>query len=112
MIVKYALLLLAGVAIASVSQIVLKLAADKEYGSLLREYLNPAVIIGYFLMFLSTILVILGYRGLEYKNGPVLESLGYIFILVLSILILREKATVKKIIGNILIVAGVVVFYL
>lgn len=109
---RYYLFIIAGVLIASVSQIVLKRTALQEHGSLLREYLNPGVIIGYLLLFGSTILGIMGLSGLAYKNGPVLESLGYIFILVMSALILKEKLTKRRMIGNAIIIIGVLVFYI
>jgi drug/metabolite transporter (DMT)-like permease len=109
---KYYLFIIAGVMVASVSQIVLKRTASREHGSLIKEYLNPGVIIGYLLLFGSTILGIMGLSGLAYKNGPVLESLGYIFILVMSALILKEKLTKRRIIGNTIIVIGVIVFYM
>lgn len=64
------------------------------------------------MMVVSTILVILAYRGIEYKNGPVVEALGYILILILSYIFFREPITKKKVIGNILVLLGIAVFYL
>lgn len=51
-------------------------------------------------MVISTILVVLGLKGVQYKNQPIIESLGYIFVMILSNLFLGEKITKKKIIGN------------
>ena len=70
-------MLFLSVLIASFSQILLKKSAKKQYDSFLKEYLNPYVIIGYAMMVGSTILTILAYREVAYKNGPVIESLGY-----------------------------------
>lgn len=109
---KYMLFLLASVTIASFSQIILKIAAKKTYSSVIKEYLNPHVIIGYGMMVLTTVMTLLAYRGLDYKNGPVIESIGYIFVMVLSSLFFKEKITKKKLLGNILILVGVFVFYL
>ena len=64
------------------------------------------------MLFVSTILTILAFKGLDYKNGPIIESLGYIFILFLGSIFLKEKITKKKITGNILILLGIVVFYI
>lgn len=108
----YLLLLLASVVIASLSQIILKKSAQKHYESFVKEYINPYVIIGYGMMVVSTLLTILAYRGLAYKNGPVIESLGYILIMFLSFIFFKERITKKKILGNILILVGVFVFYL
>lgn len=108
---NYMLLLVLSVVVASLSQILLKKSAEKSYQSLLREYLNPWVISGYGLMVVSTLLTVGGYAGLEYKNGAVIESLGFVLVMLLSRLFFREKITKKKLIGNALILLGIVVFY-
>ena len=105
------LLLVLSVVVASLSQILLKKSAEKSYQSQLREYLNPWVISGYGLMVVSTLLTVGGYAGLEYKNGAVIESLGFVLVMLLSRLFFREKITKKKLIGNALILLGIVVFY-
>ena len=52
-------------------------------------------------MVISTILMLLvRVKGVQYKNQPIIESLGYIFVMILSNLFLGEKITKKKIIGN------------
>ena len=109
---SYVFLLIASVLIASCSQIILKKSASKEYSSIIREYLNIRVIVGYGMMFISTILTIFAFKGLDYKNGPIIESLGYIFIMFLSRIFLKEKITKKKVIGNALILLGILVFYI
>lgn len=109
---KYILLLLCSVTIASFSQILLKTSARHSYESLFQEYANPYVIIGYGMMLLSTVTTILAYRGLAYKNGPIIESLGYLLVMVLSLLFFGEKITRRKLLGNALILLGVAVFYL
>ncbi|MBN2618550.1 MAG: EamA family transporter [Spirochaetales bacterium] len=96
--------------VASISQVLLKKSANNTHSSFIREYLNPYVIIGYFLFFASTILAILGYKHLPLKFGPVLESLGYVFILILSIIFFNEKIGKNKIIGTLLIVLGIIIF--
>ena len=105
------LLLVLSVVVASLSQILLKKSAEKSYQSLLREYLNTWVISGYGMMVVSTLLTVGGYAGLEYKNGAVIESLGFVLVMLLSRLFFREKITKKKLIGNALILLGIVVFY-
>ena len=109
---NYIWFLLASVTVAAFSQILLKMSARKTYPSVIREYLNPHVIIGYGMMVLSTVLTILAYRGLDYKNGPVIESLGYILVMILSLIFFGEKITRRKLLGNLLILAGIFVFYL
>lgn len=106
------IVLVVSVFIAAVSQILLKKSALKEYGIVIFEYLNPYVISGYILLFLSTILTIIALRGMDYSNVPVIECLGYIFVMIMSRMFLGEKVTKKKIIGNGLIILGILVYYM
>lgn len=101
------------VVVSSFSQILLKKSAKKTHSSVIREYMNPYVICGYGMMVVATILTVLAYKyGLQYKNGPVIESLGYVLIMVLSLFFFGEKITWKKFLGNALVVLGIVIFYI
>ena len=104
--------LLAGVLAASFSQVLLKKAAMRAWPSFLREYLNPWVAGGYFLLLSSTALNIAGLRGLSFQNGPVMESFGYVFVLFLSRLFFGERITKRKLAGVGCILAGMLIFYL
>lgn len=109
---RYMLCLFAGVTIASISQILLKKSAMKTYSSVIREYLNPWVIGGYGLMFVSMVCSIVAYTGVDYKNGPVIESLGNILVPALSFLVFKEKISLRKALGIATIMAGIFVFYM
>lgn len=74
------------------------------------EYINIYVIGGYGITFLCMILMIIAYRGMPYKLGAILESLVYLYVMILSSLLLGEKLTPKRIVGNLLIVCGVAIF--
>lgn len=110
--ISYMLILIVSVLIASISQILLKKSAEITYPSLLKEYLNFYVVFGYGMMVISTVLTIIAFKGLDYKNGPIIESIGYLFVMLLSWKFLNEKITKKKIIGNALILIGIVIFYI
>lgn len=99
-------------AVAAFAQVLLKKSAAKEHGSFIKEYLNPYVIIGYGMMFLGMLMCVIAYRHVEYKNGPVMESLGFIWVMLLSRLFFGEKITRRKLIGNALILLGIATFYL
>lgn len=109
---SYYILYLISVTIAAFSQLLLKKSANRTHESLLKEYLNPYVIGGYGLLVVSMLLTIGAYRGLAYKNGPIIESLGYVLVMLLSGIFLKEKITARKIAGTALILAGILVFYL
>ena len=103
--------MICSVVVASFSQVLLKKSSNKQHKSIIKEYLNWQVICGYGLLFLSTILTIFAFRTISYTSGPLLESLGYVLIMFLSYSFFKEKITVKKVIGNLLIITGIVVFY-
>ncbi len=100
------------VAVASISQVLLKKSALKTYNTVVREYLNPYVISGYGLLFLSMLLTIYAYSGMEYKNGPVIESLGNVVVLVLGYFVFGERISVRKMAGIACIMAGIAVFHI
>lgn len=110
--ISYYILYLISVTIAAFSQLLLKKSANRTHESLLKEYLNPYVLGGYGLLVMSMLLTIGAYRGLAYKNGPIIESLGYVLVMLLSGIFLKEKITARKIAGTALILAGILVFYL
>jgi len=97
------------VLIASVSQILLKKSAMKQYAYKWQEYLNPYVIFGYGLLFLSMLLTVYGYKGVDLKTGPVIESTSYVFVAILSAIFLKERVSGKKKLGLLIIVIGVIV---
>lgn len=95
---------------ASVSQILLKISADKTYPSRLREYLNLYVMTGYGLLFLSTILTMLALKRVPLSWAPVIESSSYIFVSVMGFWILKERFTKRKLLGLLVILGGILVF--
>ncbi|HEX2938096.1 MAG TPA: EamA family transporter [Ruminiclostridium sp.] len=110
--IKYYSFMVLSVVLAAVSQVLLKISANKKHDSFLKEYLNIHVITGYGLLVCSTILTIMAFKGLDYKNGPVIESLGYLFVLLLCRFFLKEKITVRNIVGNLVIIFGIIIFYI
>ena len=105
-------LLLLSVFISSVSQIILKKAADKTYEITLKEYMNPMVIGAYGLFFCSVILTMLALKHVPLSMSPILESTGYIFVSVMGYIFLKERFSRRKLMGFALILAGIVIFNL
>lgn len=106
----YAAILLVGVFISSVSQVLLKKAAMKQYASPIREYLNPQVIFAYALFFGTTLLSILAYRGIPLSLGPVLEATSYIYVTFFGVTIFKEKMNRKKLFSLAVLLAGIVIY--
>lgn len=111
MINIYMIVMFLSVSAASVSQLLLKKSAMKTYASVIKEYLNPLVIGGYAILILSMFLTIYAYSGMDYKNGPIIESFGNVLVLVLGYVFLKEKISFKKLIGIGCIMVGMAVFY-
>ncbi len=112
MISRFMVSMFLSVVVASVSQVLLKKSALKKYDNVIKEYLNPYVIGGYGLLFGSMLLTVYAYSGMDYKNGPVIESLGNVFVLVLGYFVFRERISFRKILGIASIMAGIVIFNL
>lgn len=106
------LILLASVLVASISQIILKVSANREHESRIREYLNPLVITAYIMLLGSTVLTMLALRHLPLSHQPLYESASYIFVSVMGFFLLKERFTKKKLIGLSLILAGIFIFSL
>lgn len=104
--------LLFSVFISSVSQILLKKAANRIYETPLKEYLNPLVVGAYGLFFCSVILTMLALKYVPLSMSPILESTGYIFVSVMGYIFLKERFTRRKLCGFALILAGVIIFNL
>lgn len=111
MINPYMLCMFISVTIASISQILLKKSTFYEYDSMIKEYLNWWVIGGYSLLFVSMLITVYAYGGVDYKNGPIIESLGNVLVPLFSFLFFGEKMTKRKIAGIACIMLGILVFY-
>lgn len=108
----YICIFIAGVFISSVSQIMLKRSAQKTYESRLKEYLNPLVIFAYVLFFGCTFISLYALKVVPLSMSPILEASGYIFVAVLSRLILKERINRKKAVGLGVILAGILIYAL
>lgn len=104
---RYVIIFLISVLISSVSQILLKKSAQKEYQDIISEYLNIRVIMSYGLFFVSTLLTMYAYKGVPLSFGALLEASGYIYVPVLSYFFLKERITKLKIIGAVFIIFGI-----
>lgn len=110
--ILFSLIFVFGVFISSISQILLKKSAKREYPNKIREYLNARVIFAYIIFFAATLCSILAYTIIPLSLGPILESAGYIFVAVLSWLFLKEKITKQKMLGLSIIIIGIIIYSL
>lgn len=108
--VKYILIFVISILLASVSQILLKKSANITRTSKIKEYLNIYVITAYLILFISTILTLIAYKQVKLSTGVVIETISYILVPILSFFILKEKIKKNQIIGISLIIIGIMVF--
>ena len=52
------------------------------------------------------------YTKVDMRYGPVIDTAAYVFVLLLSHFILKEKITKGKIMGNLIIIAGILIYTL
>ena len=58
------------------------------------------------------LLTVFALKHIPLSFAPVIESTGYIFVALLSKLFLKETITMKKFVGMIVIVIGIIVYSL
>lgn len=102
--------MLGGTFLSAVSQILLKQSANKKYKHFIFEYLNWRVIAAYTLFFGVLFLNTYCYTKVDMRFGAVLDTAAYVFVLFLSRWILKEKITKGKLIGNLIIVLGIIIY--
>lgn len=98
--------------LAALSQTLLKLSARKHHSRAIYEYLNVRVITAYGLLALSMVLNLFAFRSVDYKWGPIIASTSYIYVLIIGYFVLKEKLSLRKALGSILIIFGIIVFSL
>ena len=104
--------MLGGTFFTAVSQILLKQSSNIKYENKILEYLNFRVILSYGMFFLILLLNTWCYTKVEMRYGPVIDTAAYVFVLLLSRLILKEKITKGKILGNLIIITGILIYTL
>ena len=96
--------------LSAFSQVLLKQSANKQYESSIREYLNVRVITAYAIFAFVLVSNAFAYQGIAYKYGSVIGASSYLFLMILSKLILKEKITKKVLLGNLIIMFGMLVY--
>ena len=95
---------------SALSQLLLKLSANETHKGRFGEYLNGKVITAYVIFALVLLLNTYAYTKVNLKYGPVIETFTYVFVLLLSVLVLKERLEKWKLAGNVMIIAGVLLY--
>ena len=108
----YIALVILSVFAAACAQMLLKQGARQGYATFLRQYLNVWVMSGYAIMGGAMLLNIFCLsRGVMVKEVSIIESLSYLFVPILSLIFFKEKITLRKILAIVLIMIGIVIFF-
>ena len=106
-VLSYELVLLFGVFLSSIAQVLLKKEAMIRHISKLSEYLNIKVISAYTIMLFTVFLSVYSYKGIPLYMGPILEATQFVYVMILSKIILNETINLQKIVGIITIMVGI-----
>ena len=96
--------------LGSVASLFLKRASGEA--GIIAMLKNINLYVGGFLYLLSAVINIWVLKWLDYSVVLPLTSLTYIWTMVLAYVILKEKITRGKFIGNLIIIAGIIVYTL
>lgn len=110
---NYILLCVILVLFSSLSQVLLKVAANKEYSNKLGFLINYRVLLAYAILlaitFINSYFI---FSNLELTVISMIETLGYIFVPIISIVLLKEKINQRLIFGILFISLGCIIFLL
>ena len=98
--------------LAAISQLLLKLSTRDKHKNEYSVYLNIKVLLAYAILSLTMLINVYAYRRLELKIGSILSASSYVFIMLLSVIFLKEVIGWRGIGGNLLIFIGIIMFFI
>ena len=108
----YMLILFATTFFTAISQVLMKTSAQREYKSWIFEYLNWRVITAYGIVFAVLMINTYAYTEVEIKYASIIDAFSYVNVMVFSYLLLKEQFTKRQLLGNLIIIAGILVYTL
>ncbi len=106
----YLFILFVATFFTAISQVLMKQSAQREHRSWIFEYLNWRVITAYGIAFLVLLVNTYAFTKVDMRYGSIIDCFSYVFVMILSYLILKEKFTKGQLIGNMIIITGVIVY--
>lgn len=108
----YMLILFATTFFTAFSQVLMKQSAQIEHKNWIREYLNWRVILAYGIAFSVLLINTYAYTEVEIKYASIIDSFSYVNVMIFSYLLLKEKFTKRQLLGNMIIIAGILIYTL
>ncbi len=106
----YMLILFATTFFTAFSQVLMKQSAQMEHKSAIGEYLNWRVILAYGIAFTVLMVNTYAYTKVEIKYASIIDAFSYVNVMIFSYLLLKEKFTKVQLAGNLLIIAGIIIY--
>lgn len=106
------LLLFGTTFLTAFSQLLMKQSANIKRDNWIYDYLNWRVITAYGIAFTVLLINTYAFTGIDMKYGSVIDAFSYVFVMLLSYFILKEKFTKGQLIGNLIIISGVLIYTL
>lgn len=108
----YLLLLFIATFFTATSQLLLKQSALIKRDKWIYDYLNWRVITAYGIAFAVLLANTYAFTQVDMKYGSIIDTFSYVFVMILSFLVLKERFTVKQLIGNLVIICGIMIYTL
>jgi len=108
----FMLLMFVGTFFTAFSQMLLKQSANQTYKNKIFEYLNWRVLLAYTIFVGVLMINTIAFTHVDMKYGSVIDTFSYVFVLVLSHFVLKEKFSKGKILGNGIIIIGIIIYTL
>ena len=108
----YMLILFATTFFTAFSQVLMKQSAQIKHKSWIYEYLNWRVILAYGIAFTVLMVNTYAYTEVDIKYASIIDSFSYVNVMLFSYLLLKEKFTKMQLIGNMIIIAGILIYTL
>ena len=104
---KYYLLVLLASLLSAISQILLKVSARKKYNNRILEYLNPWVITSYMMLAVTLLITTYVLRYITIVSSNAINCTSYLFVMIIGRIVLKEKIGWNLIVGNIIVLCGI-----
>ena len=108
----YMLILFATTFFTAYSQVLMKQSAQQKHKNLISEYLNWRVILAYGIAFGVLLVNTYAYTEVEIKYASIRDAFSYVNVMIFSYLLLKEQFTKRQLIGNLIIIAGILIYTL
>ena len=108
---KSIVLLLVSVLMIALGQVFWKLGTNQTGtgATLIKTITNIWFILGCLMLLASSAVWIIALKSVDLSYAFPFQSLAYVFIFIFSILLFKEPVTTLKLVGTLLIIAGVIV---